>query len=173
MLTTVAGKVIVTKHYLAWLIGGLSTVAVWLVGDYRIALLLMSLMAMDWLTGCIKSLRRKTFSSWTFQRMAFNLVARFTLVSCAYWIGVIYPPVALLHLHDILILFFCQGELISIAENLHAIDERIVPAVLVKYLAKAGSLDAIKSTLLPAMPINETVTDPEHVCNPTPAVDDQ
>ena len=162
ILTTLLGKAVVVKNIISFLIVTIISLAGWICNDANVILLLFGLMVGDWLTGVLKSYKNRTISSYKLPRAAFNMFARFMMIAAAYRIGVLWSVLSFLHLHDVLLIYFVLTEFLSITENLHAIDSRIVSDKLMLYLQSAADADAVVNRYMKqfAPKADEPIADP-------------
>lgn len=161
ILTTIVGKAVVVKNIISFLLVAIIGIAGWICNDANVILLLFGLMIADWATGVMKAYKNRVVSSYKLPRAAFNMFARFMMVAMAYRIGVLWPVLSFLHLHDALLIYFVLTEFLSITENLHAIDSRIVSDKLMQYLQSAADADAVVARYMKQFaPKEEVVADP-------------
>ena len=153
----------------------LSAIWVWLISlagfiydSKELVLALLLLMLADWITGVWKSVRVGTFNSYTFQRMLLNIPLKFGLIAFAYQISLHSWIFDFLQIPSILMTGFLITEFVSLVENIHCIDSRIIPDALYNRLKVVMNLDAVIATYLkpktapvalaPAEPVVETPT---------------
>lgn len=128
----------------------LSAAWVWLVSvagliydSKELVLILLLLMLADWATGVWKSVRVGTFNSYTFQRMLLNIPLKFGLIAFAYQTSRHSWIFDFLQIPEIIMTGFLLTEFVSLVENIHAIDSRIIPDQLYKRLKVVMDLDSV------------------------------
>lgn len=158
----------------------LAAASVWLsqlVGliydDTKVVVILFLIMLFDWATGTMKARKARTFNSFTFQRMLLNIFLTFLLVGFSTQLATSMAVFRLLHIHEVLMTGFMITYLVSVIENLHAIDSRIVPKKLYTYVKGILNLDVmLKGLWAPKaaelVPAQEAAVAEDTPATPTP-----
>ena len=114
--------------------------------DMAVVKILFLVMIFDWTTGVYKAFKAKTFNSFTFQRMVLNIALTFGLITfCTQYAETMWI-FKTLRLNEVVMTGFLMTYLVSVIENLHAIDKRLIPTKLYDNLKRILNLDnTIKS----------------------------
>jgi len=115
----------------------------WIYPDAAVVKILFGVMIFDWITGVFKAYKMKTFNSFTFQRMLLNLVLTFGLIGFATSYAKTMWVFRMLHLNEVLMTGFMLTYLVSVIENLHVIDERLIPLKFYNYLKNILAIDNV------------------------------
>lgn len=108
---------------------------------YQVIILLFIVMIFDWSTGSFKAFKKRTFNSFTFQRMLLNIFLTMLLIGISTHLAIHLPVFAWLKINEVLMSGFMITYLYSIIENLHAIDNKIISDKLFEYIKGALNLD--------------------------------
>lgn len=127
--------------------------------------ILFLMMCADWATGAYKAFKKGTFNSFTFQRMLLNMFLTFSLIGVSTQLVKAMWVFALLKLNEVLMTGFLLTYFVSLIENLHAIDNRIIPDKLFAYIQQFLHLDnVLKRFFEPkVVPVAEAEQEPEGV----------
>lgn len=144
-LTDVATTLLNFKSIFLLMVTYAITIAAFIYTPHQLIFTLFALMLMDWGTGTYKAFKHKCFCSYKFQRMLWNIFFTSFLIGTSTMLGKHLWIFSTLKIADLMISGFLLTYLISIIENLHAIDKRIMSDKFFNAINKVLDVDKVIS----------------------------
>jgi len=142
-VTTVICAKTPTLSTIGGIVTVLSTILGFIYSSKSAIVLLLVLMIIDWITGIIKSVKNKSFNSFTFQRMLINITFTIIIITLAYQLSIVLPLISWVKLPEFIFGGFAVTYFFSILENIHEIDKHIIPKKMYFYIKKMVSIDLL------------------------------